>query len=168
MMHYADKKTEIIILTGKNTGLRKKIEETFGFDERIKAIPFTSHIHLYMDACDVILSKPGFKFYRNRYQKHSTYTHTTNSRMRNKKRRIFCIQKMSIHITNADIIAKLAFELIKNKKKINEMLKAQNNHINKFAAEEICDFLIKQGEEKNDYSINVFYLFRFFFRKYSV
>ena len=47
------------VLTGKNTAMKKEIDETFGGDGRIQTVPFTERVNLYMNASDVMISKPG-------------------------------------------------------------------------------------------------------------
>jgi len=49
----------IIILTGRNTRLLQSLEGNFAGDARVLAVPFTDQVPLYMDACDVLLTKPG-------------------------------------------------------------------------------------------------------------
>ncbi len=38
---------------------KKEIDETFGGDGRIQTVPFTERVNLYMNASDVMISKPG-------------------------------------------------------------------------------------------------------------
>lgn len=49
----------LIVMTGRNTRLLESVEGRFAGDARVLAIPFTDRVPLYMDACDVLLTKPG-------------------------------------------------------------------------------------------------------------
>ena len=50
---------EILVIAGKNDKLRKNINETYSKFKNIAAIGYTNQIHLYMRACDLIVTKPG-------------------------------------------------------------------------------------------------------------
>lgn len=49
----------IICLCGRNLKLKEEIEDTYPLSRIIKAIEFTDKIPIFMDACDVIFTKPG-------------------------------------------------------------------------------------------------------------
>ena len=47
------------VLTGHNASLKQSIDERFASAGRIKTVSFTKQVNLYMNAADVMLSKPG-------------------------------------------------------------------------------------------------------------
>lgn len=47
------------ILVGRNNEMKEEIDRRFGAARRIKTIPFTDEVNLYMNAADVMISKPG-------------------------------------------------------------------------------------------------------------
>lgn len=49
----------IVIICGKNEKMKRTLRRTFRGNENIHVIGFTSHVPEYMDACDVIYTKPG-------------------------------------------------------------------------------------------------------------
>lgn len=49
----------IIIVCGSNEKIRKVLDKEFHFNKRVHVLGYTSHIADYMDACDVIFTKPG-------------------------------------------------------------------------------------------------------------
>lgn len=53
------KAAQIVILTGNNGPLKARIDKDFAGEARVRTVPFTQEVPLYMDACDVLLSKPG-------------------------------------------------------------------------------------------------------------
>lgn len=50
---------EILVIAGNNDKLRKNINETYSKFKNIAAIGYTNQVHLYMRACDLIVTKPG-------------------------------------------------------------------------------------------------------------
>lgn len=55
----ASEKTSVVVVTGNNEKLYDDIKAECGKDERLVLLGFTDQISLFMDACDVFLSKPG-------------------------------------------------------------------------------------------------------------
>ncbi len=53
------KTAQIVILTGNNDSLRSRINKDFAQEKRVRTVPFTPEVPLYMEACDLLLSKPG-------------------------------------------------------------------------------------------------------------
>ncbi len=49
----------VLLMCGNNDRLRAAVEEHYSASGRVVARGFTNQIPLYMDACDVLLSKPG-------------------------------------------------------------------------------------------------------------
>lgn len=47
------------VLVGHNEGLKRLLESRYGTREQIRAIGFTKQVNLYMNAADVMISKPG-------------------------------------------------------------------------------------------------------------
>ena len=48
-----------IVMTGRNAQLGETLRRRFEADPRVVTVPFTEQVSLYMDACDVLLTKPG-------------------------------------------------------------------------------------------------------------
>lgn len=51
--------TNIVVLGGNNERLKAVLRGHFGDDTRIHVMDFTTQADLYMDACDIMLTKPG-------------------------------------------------------------------------------------------------------------
>lgn len=49
----------VVIVCGNNQRLKKTMERLFSGAERVFILGFTREVPLYMDACDVIFTKPG-------------------------------------------------------------------------------------------------------------
>ena len=52
-------RANIVVLAGNNERLKASLRARFGDDTRVHVIDFTLEADVYMDACDVLLSKPG-------------------------------------------------------------------------------------------------------------
>ena len=48
-----------LVLTGKNDKLREELTARYAGDHRVQAVPFTREVNLYMNAADVLITKPG-------------------------------------------------------------------------------------------------------------
>lgn len=49
----------VMVLTGHNERLTRRLNERFGGDARVQPVGYTEQVALYMDACNVVLTKPG-------------------------------------------------------------------------------------------------------------
>lgn len=47
------------VLVGRNERLQQQICDRYGANGRIRAVPFTKEVHRYLEAADVLISKPG-------------------------------------------------------------------------------------------------------------
>ncbi len=48
-----------IVMSGRNNGMKEEVERIFANEAKIQSVCFTEEVSLYMEAADVILSKPG-------------------------------------------------------------------------------------------------------------
>ena len=58
LLNSADENTEIVILGGNNEKLKGRLRCKYSADF-VKVIDFTDKVDVYMDACDIIFTKPG-------------------------------------------------------------------------------------------------------------
>lgn len=49
----------VFVLTGRNDGMKSRLDEKYGTDGILRTVPFTRHVETYMSAADVMISKPG-------------------------------------------------------------------------------------------------------------
>ena len=49
----------IVIICGNNTKIKRILQNEFKFNKRVHVIGYTNRVSLFMDACDVIYTKPG-------------------------------------------------------------------------------------------------------------
>lgn len=76
-----------LVLTGKNDKLREELTARYAGDHRVQAVPFTREVNLYMNASDVLITKPGRAVqHRGRRSLHSHDPPDHHSRLRGKER----------------------------------------------------------------------------------
>ena len=59
LLAQAEPTARVLVLAGSNHRLMEALAGRYGGEPRVKPIPFTKEVALYMDACDVLLTKPG-------------------------------------------------------------------------------------------------------------
>lgn len=55
----ADENTRLIVITGNNKKMQRKFHKEFSHEKRLTILGYTTQVDLYMDASDLLLSKPG-------------------------------------------------------------------------------------------------------------
>ena len=59
LLKSTDGNTLLYVFSGKNEKLKEKLSKLENVSERVKTVPFTPDVHLYVASADVVLSKPG-------------------------------------------------------------------------------------------------------------
>lgn len=59
LMKRIDSDTRVAALCGHNEQLKKRLDERFSCDDRFGSVGYTRQAALWMEACDVLLTKPG-------------------------------------------------------------------------------------------------------------
>ena len=59
LLKRTDANTMVAALCGSNTALTKRMERHFATETRLRVIGYTKQAALWMEACDVLLTKPG-------------------------------------------------------------------------------------------------------------
>lgn len=72
----------IVIICGNNTKIKRILQNEFKFNKRVHVIGYTNQVSLFMDACDVIYTKPGgLTSTEALVKKYTDCTHCSNPRM---------------------------------------------------------------------------------------
>ncbi len=134
---------EIITICGHNEKLQKSLKQKFN-DPNLKVYGFRSDINLFMDACDLIITKPGGLTSTETAIKNIPTIFTKPiPGCENYNANFFAKNNMAlIANTNEEIMISIDL-LLNNKKIINKMTKSQNKIINKNATKDICNFILK-------------------------
>jgi processive 1,2-diacylglycerol beta-glucosyltransferase len=133
------------VLPGRNEELRWELETAFSQDGRVRAEPFTTQVPLYMDACDVLLSKPGGISSTEAAVKNVPLVHTAPiPGCETLNAEFFSQRGMSILAPNEEQAARNAVRLAFDEDQKRRMLEAQRQYIRPDAADTICDYMVKE------------------------
>lgn len=133
-----------VVLTGNNDKLKSELDAAFS-KEKVLAVPFTNQVALYMDACDVLLTKPGGLSSTEAAVKNVPFVHTAPiPGCETKNASFFSSRKMSFFAPDLNASAAMAAELMENPEKQRMMIEAQQKNINGRAAADICDYIENQ------------------------
>ena len=128
----------VLIICGNNQELQEKLHKQFFKEHRITVIGFTKQVSTYMDACDVLLTKPGGLTSTEAAVKEVPLVHTAPIPGCESHNLAFFLKKgMSVSGKDEKEQAKKAVELAQNFSKQLVMEAAQNSQISKDAAQKI-------------------------------
>jgi len=133
----------IVILTGHNAALQSALETRFCDDLRVLAVPFTEHVSLYMDACDVLLTKPGGLSSTEAAVKGVPLVHVANPGVETLNAQFFAERGMSIFAPGEDSAADNAIRLAADAPARARMLEAQQQYLVRNAAERIATRILE-------------------------
>lgn len=139
--HYGDR-VNAVILCGNNDKIRKKLIRTYGNWKNFRFQEFTDRVPDYMDACDVIFTKPGGLTSTEAAAKNIPMIHTDPiPGCETKNAGFFSERGMSLVSSSVAEQLKMADLLCSDESRRNEMLLAQRRHVNPNACGEICNFV---------------------------
>ena len=143
-----DRNARVIILCGRNESMRAHLSEVFADIPDILLQPFTDKVSLFMDAADLVFTKPGGLTSTEAAVKNVLLIHTAPiPGCETINAEFFSSRGMSVCAgSNAspEAIAEAAYALWKDEAAQERMLAAQRDNINPDAADEICGFLIEK------------------------
>ncbi len=133
----------IMVMVGKSDALKERISNDFKDDKRVVAIPFTTEVPLYMDACDVILTKPGGLSTTEAAVKGIPLVHTKPiPGCETKNARFFAAKGMAVPAWSNKTTAEIAVNLAENSEAKKKVIEAQLKEMPKNAADTIAKFII--------------------------
>lgn len=131
------------ILCGKNTELLDNIRENFAADKRFVPLEYTDEVNLYMNSADVMISKPGGLTSTEAAVANVPLVQLlayTGCELRNIE--FFASRGLSLRAGNAKEASELAFMLIGDRKRADEIIAAQRANIPQNAADSIAETVI--------------------------
>ena len=138
----------IIILCGRNESMRTHLSEVFSDIPDVILQPFTDKVSLFMDAADMVYTKPGGLTSTEAAVKNVLLVHTPPiPGCETINAAFFSSRGMSVCAgSNAspEAIAECAHALWLDKEAQQNMLRAQRENINPDSADEICGFIIEK------------------------
>ena len=139
-----DNNEKIVVLVGKNNELKNKIKNLFHKNKRIIIIPFTKKVNLYMDACDLLLTKPGGLSSTEAAVKNIPFIHTMPIPGCETKNAIFFAKHhMSIKVDSLKDLVIETKKVLNSSQLRAKMINNQSKYINKNATKDICNYIIK-------------------------
>ncbi len=142
------KEARIIILTGNNGPLKDRIDKDFAKESRVGTVPFTKEVPLYMDACDVLLSKPGGLTSTEAAVRNVPLVHTRPiPGCETKNARFFSSRGLSLFAEEPKEAAKAAARLAADRQLQERIRGSQRETIPPRAAEAIVSYLLEKEDE---------------------
>ncbi len=139
-----DDETTIIIMVGKNKKLLNEVNEKYHKNSKILPITFTDKVAIYMDASDILLTKPGGLSSTEAAVKNVPLIHTMPiPGCETKNATFFQKNKMSYKGEDPTQVCNLAMKLLNDKKSQEVMIKNQKSTINDSASDDIVTFILK-------------------------
>lgn len=136
---------KIVVLCGHNEKLRQALCEAFGADGQVQAHAFTQKAHLYMRACDVLLTKPGGLTSTEAAVMGVPLVHTQPiPGCETQNVAFFTSRGMSISARTTQELAQRAYVLAYHKDQQAKMLRAQRTHLYRHASEDIARWMLSR------------------------
>jgi processive 1,2-diacylglycerol beta-glucosyltransferase len=144
LLERASKDTLVLVLCGHNANLAKTLREKYPDESRVRAIGYTDKVGLYLDAGDVLLSKPGGLSSTEAAVKEIPLVHIDPiPGWEEDNVRFFTSLGLSLTGKTPEEMAKAAAKLLHNSRAAEKMRHCQRNEINKNAADDIISALEK-------------------------
>ena len=138
----------IIVICGNNQRLRKIMHTAFGRHPQIRILGYTEHISAYMDACDVIFTKPGGLTSTEAAVKGIPIIHTKPiPGCEEKNLAFFTEHGMSVTGRSLNELIRCGQSLLHDRKRQDEMRRKQRETLPEDAAANIWRFLRKLSGE---------------------
>ena len=140
----------VVVICGNNRRLRQILQTTFGKNPQVRILGFTDHVPAYMDASDVIFSKPGGLTSTEAAVRQIALVHTSPiPGCETKYLAFFTSHGMSVTARTVHGQVTLGRRLMKNEDARIEMQKQQNHCIPHDSAVEICRLAEKLYAQRN-------------------
>lgn len=136
--------SRVICVCGRNEDNKKAIEREFAHDWRICPVGYTDKIPLLMDACDVVLSKPGGITTTESFIKNIPLVHTAPIPGIEDENAKFCsARNMSFYSENLAEQANAAIRLANDTEYREAMRRSQRENSDPHTCEKIIDLIKK-------------------------
>lgn len=133
---------ETVILCGRNDGLRVQLERRFLGAGNVRLLKFTDQVPCYMDACDVLFTKPGGLTSTEAAVKNIPIVHTAPiPGCETKNAAFFSSRGMSFYDESIEKQLDFAEQAASDGVLRENMLRAQRENTDPEASGKICDYL---------------------------
>lgn len=142
ILDYAGSKTVVFALCGRNDQLKEDIEERYRNDPRVQAVVFTEKVNIYMNATDVLLSKPGGISSAEATVANVPLVHTMAiPGCETKNASFFAERGMSMNATTLEEAVRFADMLIQDNGRAQKMCEKQQENCDPRSAERIAAYV---------------------------
>ncbi len=153
LLHRIPENTHIVVLGGNNEKMKKRLRTRYGQDTRLSVIDFTKQVSLYMDAADVLFTKPGGLSSTEAAVKGIPTVHTKPiPGWEEENIEFFRKHGLSLSGPKPEDLVTHALWLLANPGAREEMVKKQALTINKYAARDICTHIINAQKDLSEKS----------------
>jgi len=138
--------TSIVVMGGNNEKMKARLRKKFGRDSRLHVIDFTRQVSLYMDAADILFTKPGGLSSTEAAVKGIPIIHTKPiPGWEEDNIEFFRKHGLSLSGSSAEDLVTHALWLLGNPWAREEMIAHQRQTINQFAASDILTYIENQS-----------------------
>ena len=143
ILNRTHRKTRVIVMTGKNERLKAAVSARYSGEQRVTVQPFTSCVHVYMDAADVVITKPGGLSSTEAAVRNLPIVHTSPIPGCETMNAMFFYERgMSRFGDSPGTSARIASMLAYDEHGKDEMMRAQRENVNPRAADDIIDICV--------------------------
>ena len=143
-------------MTGRNERMRNYLNDRYRYDPRIRSVAFTREVNLYMNAANVLLSKPGGLSSTEAASANVPLIHiNTIPGCETCNVQFFLEHGMALPAKNVSDAARLAVRLAGDDKAAEAMRQRQRDTIDPRAAESIVDIMLAQAQEREQKKVKV-------------
>lgn len=145
--------TTVVVMGGNNERMKARLRKKYGHDSRLHVIDFTRQVSLYMDAADVLFTKPGGLSSTEAAVKRIPIIHTTPiPGWEEDNIEFFRKHGLSLSGSSAEDLVTHALWLLGNPWAREEMMSHQEQVINRFAARDILTYIEAATNSENKMS----------------
>lgn len=135
----------VYILGGSNEKLKARLREMYQGDERIRVLDYTDRTAEYLAAADLLFTKPGGLTSTEAAVAGIPLAHTRPiPGCEDCNQAFYNEHGLSISARSEEQLAEQAMELLARPAACREMVRRQQQVINRGAAEDICEFIIRK------------------------
>lgn len=139
-----DDNTKVVAVTGNNKELYKEFEKQFADDSRLILLGFTDQVHVYMSACDILLTKPGGLSSTEALVCGIPIVHTAPiPGCETENTQFFTEHHLSVVADSAKEAGRLATKLMEDDFLRNQIIEAQKHYKPQNAAKSIVEYIVK-------------------------
>ena len=143
--------TTVVVMGGNNEKMKNRLRNRYGNHSRLRIIDFTKQVSLYMDAADILFTKPGGLSSTEAAVKGIPTIHTKPiPGWEEENIEFFRKHGLSLAGNTPDDLVTHALWLLGNPWAREEMVRAQRCAVNPNAARDICDHIINRQKNNSD------------------